>query len=268
MKWWWLLCWTRLSFISDIFGPSIFWSSPSTITLYSKIVNTSDQSEIATLTPITSPRIPNYPIFLPIFFSPSSYTNLMIIKQSTSCISKDSSSIVYKCFSNCNRTRNRSSLINLIHNGSLTLDHSELIDTIYLRSLLCPASRSRHTIFALDFWWASDTISSSERSIGWASLISYVIIKDPLVSVKSITSITAVVLIITWYQNLRREVDVWPLSFTSNFDTVRKCWGYWESPAWSTINWDVLISLNCEVVCAIDGTPPIWFWKAFSRKLF
>jgi hypothetical protein len=67
---------------------------------------------------------------------------------------------------------------------------------------------------------------------------------------------------------LRGEIDVRPLSFTGDLDAVRECRSNWESPTGATVYWDVLISLDCEVVCAVDRSPPVWFWEAFSWELF
>lgn len=115
-------------FISNIFCPSIKWSCPRASRFNTKIVSTSDESDITTLSPITSPRISNDPIFFSVLFTPTNNTNVVVKFLSASCIFENSSSVVHELFCNSNCTSDWTSFVDLVHHILFTFDISELIN--------------------------------------------------------------------------------------------------------------------------------------------
>lgn len=56
--------------------------------------------------------------------------------------------------------------------------------------------------------------------VGGTGLICDVVFVDPFVCVFGVSSVTAVVHVVARNEYLGSEVDVWPLSFSKDFDSV------------------------------------------------
>jgi hypothetical protein len=77
-----------------------------------------------------------------------------------------------------------------------------------------------------------------------ASLIGDIVVVDPFVCIFGITTITTIIRSLAGDENLRGQIDVRPLSVSSNFNTIRKGRTGSESPARSTIDGNMLVPLN------------------------
>jgi hypothetical protein len=183
----------KLGFVSDIFSPSVSWNSPRTISFNVEVVDSSDESKGSSFSPVGPPRIPDDPILSPVFFSPTSDTNIVIKFNSSSLINEDARSIVSKVVSNCDSASDWSSLVDLIHHISFSLQSTIFLDSIDLGSLLGPAASVRHAVLALDHSRAAYSVIVSVSLIWRASFISDVVVVDPFISVLGVTSITAVI---------------------------------------------------------------------------
>ena len=58
------------------------------------------------------------------------------------------------------------------------------------------------------------------------------------------------------YQHLRRYVDVRPGCLSGDLNAIRKRRGGGEGPAGSTVDRDMLVALEGQIVCATDVSPP------------
>lgn len=144
----------------------------------------------------------------------------MIKLFSASLVIEDTSSIVDKLtgygYSACDWT----SLKNLVHHILFAFDFSILINSVDFSSLLSPTAFLWETVLALNHSRTSNTIVVSKSLIWWTSLISNVIIMDPFISSFSVTTVASFIWFFTRNQNLWTKNDIWPLSFSSDFNTI------------------------------------------------
>lgn len=118
----------RFGFVSDILGPGVNGGSPRASGFNTKVINTSDDSNVSFFTPIGSPRISNNPIFDTIFFSPTDNTNVMIEFFSAGFVFENTTSVVNKILSNSDSACDGTSLVNLVDHVLFTRNISELIN--------------------------------------------------------------------------------------------------------------------------------------------
>ena len=74
--------------------------------------------------------------------------------------------------------------------------------------------------------------------------------------------------LLTGNQDLRRDVDIWPLCFSCYFYAVAHRGSSCESPARAAVLGEELVSLNGEVVGSIDISPPERFREIFFGDFF
>jgi len=108
----------------------------------------------------------------------------------------------------------------LIHHVQLTFDVTILTDAVGV--VLCRniACLPRFTISTHLHRAATLAVIPTTSLVNRASLISNVVLMDPLVSVVSITTMTAIVLLLAADQDLWTDVDVRPGSFSHDLDSV------------------------------------------------
>ena len=78
----------------------------------------------------------------------------------------------------------------------------------------------RLAVLALDDWGALSTVSVSSGSVDGAGLVSEFVVVHEFVGRDGITTVAAVVVGGAGDHNLRRDVDVWPLSVSSDLNSV------------------------------------------------
>ncbi len=113
-----ILLWNR--FVSDIICPSVQWNSPRAVALNTQVIDASDKPEISFFSPISSPRISYMPELNAILLSPTSHSYIMIKTFFSSFINKYTACIVIKLANDSNLTRNRPTMVNLIHHGEFS----------------------------------------------------------------------------------------------------------------------------------------------------
>ena len=91
---------------------------------------------------------------------------------------------------------------------------------------------------------------------------------NPGVSSSGITSVASVVGVFARNDDLRTDEDIGPLGFSLDLDSVTQRAGGRECPAGTTVNGDVLVLLNGEVVNTIDIAPPVIGWKISQGDLW
>lgn len=192
-----------LGFISDIFGPGVRRSGPWAGALNAEIVNSSNQSEISSFSPIAAPRVSNNPKFDSIFLPPSHNWNIVIQLFSASLVVEDSSSIVDQLLGDCNGAGNWSSLVDLVYHVALSADISELVNTVNLCPFLSPASFVWEAVFAFNFRSTSNTVVMPISLIGWTGLISNAVVVNPFVSCSGVTPWASLIWQLAWDQDLR-----------------------------------------------------------------
>ena len=78
----------------------------------------------------------------------------------------------------------------------------------------------RLAVFALDDWGALGTVSVASGSVDGAGLVSEFVVVHELVGGDGITTVASEVVGGAGDHNLGRNVDVWPLSISSDLDSV------------------------------------------------
>ena len=132
----------------------------------------------------------------------------------------DTSLVIFKGVWDCNSAGNWSSLVDLLQHGFFSLEGSKLIDFVHVVTGRDEARLVRLAVFALDDWGALGTVSVASGSVDGAGLVSEFVVVHELVGGDGITTIAAEVVGGAGYHNLRRDVDVWPLSISSDLDSV------------------------------------------------
>jgi len=87
---------------------------------------------------------------------------------------------------------------------------------------------------------ALDAIIMSSSSIDWASFISHIVFVHIFKSINRFSSMASLIFHFTWNQNLWSNINIWPSSFSHDFNSIRKSWCRCVCPTWSTIWWKML----------------------------
>ena len=132
----------------------------------------------------------------------------------------DSSLVILEGVWDCNSAGNWSSLVDLLQHGFFSLEGSKLIDFVHVVTGRDEAGLVRLAVLALDDWGTLGTVSVASGSVDGAGLVSEFVVVHELVGGDGITTIAAEVVGGAGYHNLRRDVDVWPLSISSDLDSV------------------------------------------------
>ena len=151
-------------------------------------------------------------------------------------------------------------MIDFIHHIFFSFNFSEFMNTINFSSFLSPTSFSWETIFAFDLSWASDTIIMAEGLIWRTSFICNVVVMNPFISVFSISTMAAIIGGFTWNEYLRRDNNIWPYSFSLDFNPITQSWSSRESPTWSAIDRNMLIPLISKIVNSTNIPPEKVTW--------
>lgn len=254
-----------LGLVSDVLGPGVGWGCPGAVVLDAEVVDASDQPECSVFSPVGAPGVPYDPVFDSIFFSPASDADIVILLDPSGVIDEDASGVVPESIGDCQRAGDGSSLVNLVDHRCFSLHGAEFIDSVDLGPLLRPASLPGEAVLALDLVTAAHSVIMTEGLVGRAGLISDVVVVDPLVRVFGIASAAAIV-IGAGDEHLGSEVDIGPLGLPPDFDAVGEGGGGCEGPAGATVNGDVLVALDSEVVGSVDVAPPEGFGELLEGK--
>ena len=80
--------------------------------------------------------------------------------------------------------------------------------------------------------------------------------ENPFIGILGVSSITPMALLVAGDQHLRGQIDIRPLRLTGYLYPVGNGRSGGEGPTTATVNGDVLISLDSQVVGTIDIAPP------------
>ena len=112
-----------------------------------------------------------------------------------------------------------------VHHILFTSNGAEFLNSIDKVTVRDEASFFRHAVSASDFRRASKSVCPSSSLVSRAGFISDRIVVDVLVSSQAITTITTQIRSLTGDQDLWGEIDIRPLSISSDLDTIRKSRG-------------------------------------------
>ena len=132
----------------------------------------------------------------------------------------DSSLVILESVWDCNSAGNGSSLVDLLQHGFFSLEGSKLIDFVHVVTGRDEAGLVGLTVLALDDWRALSTVSVASGSVDGAGLVSEFVVVHELVGGYCITTVAAVVIGRAGDHNLGRDVDIWPLSISSDLNSV------------------------------------------------
>ena len=214
---------------------------------------------------MSTPRVTNTPILDTVFLTPSNDTNSVIFFNTSSCIVVNTICISFKVSGISDWAADRSTLINFIHHSFFTAYMTvlfNLVDIILIRDKTGLAS---FTITAVWHSTTFNTVGPASSLINWASLISNVVLINPLVAcVRRATMTTKRIDLLAGDEDLWGEIDIGPSSFSLNLDSVWEGRSHSVSPARSTVLWVVLLTNVGKVVDSINITPVKWGWKVLK----
>jgi len=220
-----VVVWIILLFLSgDVFhslSPGINWTGPGALTLDVQVVDSSDESEKSFFSPVGSPRVSDVPVFLTIFFSPSNNADNMIVLLSASVVDKDSMSVVLESIGDRNHAGNWSSLVNFLHDVSLTRHFVVLVNLVNVVRVWNKAGFTWITVSAHGDVGARVSIIMASGSVDRTGLVSNVVFKYVFVGGEWVTTVAALaVLSFARDQYLRSNVDIWPSSVSHDLDSI------------------------------------------------
>ena len=139
-------------------------------------------------------------------------------------------------------------------------------ETEFINLVCCVFTRNKagfiwFAVFAKAHWSAFLTIGPASSLVNRASFICNIILLDVLVGSQCWTTKAALVFLFTWNKNLRSQIDVWPSSLASNFNSIWQSWCWSMGPTWATILRQVLVSHVCQVVFSVNWTPIPTLWQ-------
>ncbi len=254
--------------ISDILGPGVGRDGPGAVSLNVKICDSPDDSEEPTFAPVNSPGVSYDPVLGSIFFSPSKHWYLMIKVFFSSGVNENATSVIDEFICSSDSARNGSALVDFVHHAVLAWNVAVLFDCVDFCFFLSITPFPWHTIFALDLSSASKSVRVPQSLIRWTTFISDVIFMYPWVSNARITAVASSVIHVAWKKDLRADDYVRPLSFSHYFYSVAHATGSWKGPTGTAVNWDVLVSLNGEVIDSSDISPPKIGWDLGRIELW
>ena len=152
----------------------------------------------------------------------------------TGLVIEDTTSVFFKSIWHGDTTGNWTSLVDLLHHGSLTRDMAVLIGVVDLVVVLVKASLGWVAVLAHDLLGAFGTVVVTSGSVDGASLISDLIAVHPFEGVVSLTTM-ATIITRAGDQNLWGDVDIRPSSLSVVLDSIRHGRGGGMSPARSTV---------------------------------
>jgi hypothetical protein len=131
----------------------------------------------------------------------------------------DTAGVVLERVWDSDTASNWTSLVNFLHHGLLSRDLAVLLGSIDQVFVWDEARLVWHAVLADSHGRASLSVIVTSGSVDGASLISDLVLGHPLESVVCLSSV-ATIITTARDENLRSDVDVWPLSLSSNLDSI------------------------------------------------
>jgi hypothetical protein len=252
-----LLCFTssfRRLILSAV-SPSINGDSKSAGFFDTKMVDASEDLEVASVTPVGTPGVSNPPVFGTVFDTPADDRD-GVIDFVGGGINMDDTTRVVEDVRSIDTAGDGSSLVELIHDGHLIVSNrAVLTDGVGVPSVRNGASFTRITVFAKDIFAAFKTVGVATSLIRRAGFVSNTILVDVVVCSERVTTIATEIRVLTRDENLRSKVNVRPSTLSHDLNTIRESRCSSEGPARAAIVRNVLVSTHSEVVGSIDITP-------------
>lgn len=205
---------------------------------------------------MSTPRVSYGPVLGTIGVNTVSYDwNVVYNIRVTGLVMEDSAGIVLKSVWNSNTTCNGASLINFLHHFCFSWYLSVLVsmeDLIRIWSVAFHCARI--TSFTLNISWAFLAVIMASCSVNGASLIRCLICMHPFKSIKSFTSVAALITT-AGDKHLRSNVNVRPSCTSCNLDSIRHSWCSCMCPTWTAVRWYVLISYIGQEIGAVHAIP-------------
>lgn len=179
--------------MSDVLSPGILNGGPGAVSLNSKVVDSSHNTEETLLTEVGTPGVSDGPVLGTILNTETDNRDIVDDVLVTSLVLEDTASVVLKGSWNSNTAGNWTSLVDLLHHGFLTLDLAVLVGVVDLVVVLVPASVGWRAVLAHDLLGALGTVIVTSGSVDGASLISDLVGVHPLEGVVSLTTVATII---------------------------------------------------------------------------
>jgi hypothetical protein len=242
-------------------GPGVLWNSPGTIGFDCHVVGAANHSEETLFTPVGTPGVSDNPELDTVFDTPTDDGDFVVDIHSTGGILEDTASVVVsELFGGSNTAGNWTTLVDFVHHVGFTTDLAVLVDSVGAVGLLSPAALAWSAVSADNISSAGSTVGVTTSHVVGAGFVGDIVVVNPLVSSDSITTIATEIGCLTRDQNLRSQVDIWPLSVSGNLDTIAEGGGGGEGPARTAVEWDVLVASEGQEVGGVDVGPGEVSW--------
>jgi len=170
-------------------SPGVLRGCPGAVALNHDVVDTSDESEEAALTPASAPRVPNNPVLGSVLNS-KAYNGYIVIDVSlVGGVDEDSSSVVQQSIRNCNTACDGTTLVDLLHHVLFSGHATELVNSIDVVSVWDEARGMRMAVLANGDWCALDAVVKSSSLVISTSLVSNFVVVHKLVSRDGFTTV-------------------------------------------------------------------------------
>jgi hypothetical protein len=214
-----------------LLSPSIFGSSPSTVSLDSDVVGATADAEETFLTPVGTPGVTYEPVLLTVLLTVTNDGDIVNNVLVTSIIAVDTTSVFLKSFWDSNTASNGTTLSDLLHHVLFTGNFTEFIDTIDKVLVGDDTGLTGAAVTANVHGRALLTVVKTASTVDGASLISDLVVGHPLEGVVSLTTVATLILSLARDDDLGGDVDIGPGTLTGDLDGIGKGRGGSVSPA-------------------------------------
>jgi hypothetical protein len=152
-----------------------------------------------------------------------------------------------------------------LHHGFFTIDTIVFINTVFKVLIGDDASLTRRAVSAHFHGRAFTTVIVTSSEVDRASLISDVVLVDPIVSKDWKTTMATHIRLLARDENLRGDVDIGPGSISLDLDSIGQGRGGSMSPAGTAVRGNVLLSNVSQIVNTVDIVPDPLLWQVLNR---
>ena len=178
-----------------------------------------------------TPRVSDEPVLVTILDTISDNGDIVDNIRVTCVITEDTTGVVLESIWDGDTASKGTSLVNLLHHIFFTGNFTVLLNTIGVILVRNEASLTRVAVTAIAHGGANLTVVVTTGHVGGASLISDVVLVDPLESVEGKSTVATIIRGLTGDEDLRGDVDLGPGTITSDLDSIGESRGSSLGPA-------------------------------------
>jgi len=243
-----------LSGLVELLGsPGVLGGDPRAVLLNGDVVCTSFDLGETLVTPVRSPGVSHEPVLLAVLDTVSDDgdgVDLLLVSGSIGVDSLSAEGL--ERIRDGDSTGDRSASGDLLHHVLLSLNITVLIGVVSLVSIGDEAGFSGVAVSAVLHGGALLSVVVTSSLVDRASSVGDLVLGHPLEGGEVVSTVASIHVGLARDQNLGRDVDIGPRSFTGDLDAVGEDGGGGMSPARSTVLGDVLVPDVSQEVCSVS----------------